>query len=147
MGCLLSMEMGQRTYVHTEPIVLLLVDMVTKVLHVLHTAPNVMLNCPNFLQPKVGTYVRTCTHTCTCVWNEPTDQEMYYVLWPILTYVHVYRKSFIRVSFLYYVVDDQVAEVYKDFEVAAQIDPERMKRRSQTSSETSSIASRELKHY
>ncbi|CAI8055184.1 hypothetical protein GBAR_LOCUS30128 [Geodia barretti] len=42
-------------------------------------------------------------------------------------------------------VEEQVAEVYKDFEVAVQVDPERMKRRSQASSDTSSIASRELK--
>ena len=43
-------------------------------------------------------------------------------------------------------VEDQVAEVYKDFEVAAQADPERMKRRSQASSDTSSTtSSRELK--
>jgi hypothetical protein len=42
-------------------------------------------------------------------------------------------------------VEEQVAEVYKDFEVAVQVDPERMKRRSQASSDTSSITSRELK--
>ena len=41
--------------------------------------------------------------------------------------------------------EDQVAEVYKEFEVAVQVDPERMKRRSQASSDNSSIASRELK--
>ena len=44
-----------------------------------------------------------------------------------------------------HIVEDQVAEVYKDFEVAAQVDPERMKRRSQASSDSSSIASRDLK--
>ena len=38
-----------------------------------------------------------------------------------------------------------MAEVYRDFEAAVQVDPERMKRRSQASSETSSIASRDLK--
>jgi hypothetical protein len=43
-------------------------------------------------------------------------------------------------------VEDQVAEVYRDFEVAVQVDPERMKRRSQASSDTSSITSRELKN-
>ena len=41
--------------------------------------------------------------------------------------------------------EDQVAEVYKEFEVAVQVDHERMKRRSQASSDNSSIASRELK--
>ena len=43
-------------------------------------------------------------------------------------------------------VEDTVAEVYKDFEVAALVDPERMKRRSLVgSSDTASIGSRELK--
>ena len=42
-------------------------------------------------------------------------------------------------------VEDQVVEVYRDFEAAVHVDPERMKRRSQASSETSSIASRDLK--
>ena len=36
-----------------------------------------------------------------------------------------------------------MAEVYKEFEVAVQVDPGRMKRRSQASSDNSSIASRE----
>ena len=44
-----------------------------------------------------------------------------------------------------HIVEDQVAEVYKDFEVVAQVDPKRMKRRSQASSDSSSIASRDLK--
>ena len=43
-------------------------------------------------------------------------------------------------------VEETVAEVYKDFEVAAMVDPERMKRRSYgTSSDTASIASRDSK--
>lgn len=43
-------------------------------------------------------------------------------------------------------VEETVAEVYKDFEVAALVDPERMKRRSYgTSSDTASIASRDSK--
>lgn len=44
-----------------------------------------------------------------------------------------------------HIVEDQVAEVYRDFEAAAQVDPERMKRRSQASSDSSSIAGRDLK--
>ena len=36
-----------------------------------------------------------------------------------------------------------MAEVYREFEAAVLVDPERMKRRSQASSDTSSIASRE----
>jgi len=43
-------------------------------------------------------------------------------------------------------VEETVAEVYKDFEVAALIDPERMKRRSfMSNSDSASIASGELK--
>ena len=41
-------------------------------------------------------------------------------------------------------VEDTVAEVYKDFEVAALVDPDRMKRRSLIgSSDSASIGSRE----
>ena len=38
-------------------------------------------------------------------------------------------------------VDETVAEVYKDFEVAAIVDPERMKRRSTASFDSVSVAS------
>ena len=73
----------------------------------------------------------------------------------ICMYVHVYTccicicsHNFLLSKTTFFApcsAEDQVAEVYKEFEVAVQVDPERMKRRSQASSDNSSIASRELK--
>ena len=57
--------------------------------------------------------------------------------------VSTYRKLILATFFfLSLPVEDMVTEVYKDFEVAVQVDPERMKRQSQASSDNSS---RELK--
>ena len=73
----------------------------------------------------------------------------------ICMYVHVYTfciyvcsHNFLLSKTTFFVpcsAEDQVAEVYKEFKVAVQVDLERMKRRSQASSDNSSIASRELK--
>ena len=59
-------------------------------------------------------------------------------------YIHIYILLSKTTFFSPCSAEDQVAEVYKEFKVAVQVDPERMKRRSQASSDNSSIASREL---